>query len=124
MSPREYVLRDIPDWERAEDLDAYMMMPRATPRPPPAAMTAEYVDETRTTHNLREIATQTEPLRADFGGVGVAAEAAPRRALDRKASADTGMMAPNPSFHPSLEICSDSEADSVLDRARVQVRRA
>ena len=40
MSPAEYVLRDIPDWERAEDLDAYMMLPRATPRPPPAAMTA------------------------------------------------------------------------------------
>ena len=44
MSPSEYVLRDIPDWERAEDLDAYMMLPRATPRPPPAAMTAMYID--------------------------------------------------------------------------------
>ena len=31
MSPSEYVLRDIPDWERAEDLDAYMMIPLASP---------------------------------------------------------------------------------------------
>ena len=62
MSPSEYVLRDIPDWERAEDLDAYMMMPRATFRLPPAAMTAMYIDVTASSFQNREIATQTESL--------------------------------------------------------------
>ena len=82
MSPSEYVLRDIPDWERAEDLDAYMMMPRATLRPPPAAMTALYVENFSSSIQNRDFATQTEPLRADFRGVGVAAEAAPLCACD------------------------------------------
>ena len=104
MSPAEYVLRDIPDWERAEDLDAYMMMPRATPRPPPAAMTALYVDEATSTGSSREIATQTSQTVADFGCVGVAAEAAPRRALERKASSDTGMSPPRPFSRPPIEV--------------------
>ena len=104
MSPAEYVLRDIPDWERAEDLDAYMMMPRATLRPPPAAMTALYVENFSSSSQNREIATQTEPLRAGFCCVGVAAEAAPRRALERKASSDTGMSPPRPFSRTPIEV--------------------
>ena len=89
MSPREYVLRDIPDWERAEDLDAYKLHDDAPGNLPTTAgrydgdvhrCDRKFVPKQGDRHPDRE------PLRADFGGVGVAAEAAPRRALERKAS--------------------------------------
>ena len=80
---------------------------RAAPMPPPAAMTAEYVETSQLCPETSEIATQTPYFWPTFEVVGAATEAAPRRATERRASPDAGTSPPCPFVRPSNEMCTD-----------------
>ena len=104
---RQPELRDLFGWQFAENEDDYFMTPeRAAPRPPPAAMTAEYVVSPPKLVATSEQGCQTPYWWPTFEVVGAAPEAAPRRAPERKAVVDAGTTPDNPLFRPSNVQCN------------------